>query len=58
VALQAFFNNSNKTKLKGIMSYEYDAALSSEICWHFGRMSLHLQAKFLFYAKDITGKFI
>jgi len=40
------------------MSYEYDAAFSSEICCHFGGMSLHFQAKRLFYAKDITGKFI
>ena len=40
------------------MSFEYDAALSNETCCHIGAMSLHLQAKRLFYAKDTTGKFV
>jgi hypothetical protein len=40
------------------MSYKYDTVLSSKICCHFGGMSLHFQAKRLFYAKDKTGKFI
>jgi hypothetical protein len=58
VAFQIFGDNSNKTKLKRIMSFEYDAALSNETCCHIGAMSLHLQAKRLFYAKDTTGKFV